>query len=216
MSEDGELKQAVLAELTWEPSVTVAHIGVTAKNGVVTLTGHVQNYLEKRAAEVAAGRVKGVKAVAEELEVRLAYGLNRADDEIAAAAVDRLSWNVSVPRDAVKVKVEKGWVTLTGQVDWHYQHDSATRDISQLAGVVGVSNNITMKPRLSASDISDDITRALHRSWSFKPKTVNVSAQDGKVTLSGTVHSWHDRQLAASTAWAAPGATSIENDIVVI
>lgn len=216
MSEDGELKQAVLAELTWEPRVTAAHIGVTARNGVVTLTGHVQNYLEKRAAEAAAGRVKGVKAVAEELEVRLAYGLNRADDEIAAAAVDRLSWNVSVPRDAVKVKVEKGWVTLTGQVDWHYQHDAATRDISQLAGVVGVSNNIMIKPRLSASNISDDITRALHRSWSFKPKTINVSAQDGKVTLSGTVHSWHDRQLAASTAWAAPGAISVENDIAVI
>jgi osmotically-inducible protein OsmY len=216
MSEDGELKQAVLAELTWEPSVTAAHIGVTARNGVVTLTGHVQNYSEKYAAEAAVGRVKGVKAVAEELEVRLPSSFKRADDQIASAAVDRLSWNVSVPRDAVIVKVENGWITLTGQVDWHYQYDSATRDISQPAGVVGVSNNITIKPRLSASNISDDITRALHRSWSFKPKTVNVSAQDGKVTLSGTVHSWHDRQLAASTAWGAPGATSVENDIAVI
>lgn len=215
MSEDGELTQAVLAELHWEPNLTSAHIGVTAKNGVGTLTGHVHNYVEKNSAEAAVGRVKGVKAVAEELEVRLPFAHKPSDAEIAAAAIHRLSWNVSVPRDGVKVKVEKGWVTLTGQVDWRYQQDAATEDVGHLVGVIGVSDNVTIKPRVNAANISDDISNALHRSWFFGAKTVNVRAQDGNITLSDTVHSWHDRQLAASIAWAASGATAVVNDIVV-
>jgi osmotically-inducible protein OsmY len=216
MSNDSQLQQAVLAELKWEPSITAAHIGVTAKAGVVALTGHVESYMEKRAAESAAGRVKGVKAVAEEIEVRLPFGTKRGDEEIAAAAIERLSWDVSVPRDAVKVKVEKGWVTLSGEVDWYYQKQAAEQDVRGLFGVVGVSDQTTIKPRINVSSLSDDITHALHRSVFFDPKEVTVSAKGGNVTLTGTVHSWHDRQVAASTAWGAPGATSVENDIAIM
>jgi len=216
MSHDNELKNAVLAELKWEPSVEASHIGVTTSDGVVTLMGHVRSYAEKYAAENATGRVKGVKAVAEELEVRLPFSAKYGDEEIAAAALNRLAWNSAVPKDAVKVTVEKGWITLSGMVEWNYQKTSAVNDLRWLSGVVGVSNNITIKPRANASDISNDINHALHRSWFHDdPQTVFVSAVGGNVKLTGTVDSWFDRQTAAETAWAAPGATSVQNDIRV-
>ncbi len=216
MSQDSQLQKAVLEELSWEPSVNAAHIGVIAKDGVVTLTGHVESFAEKRAAEAAVRRVKGVKAVAEEIEVRLPFEVKWSDDEIGAAAVERLAWDVSVPRDAVKVRIEKGWVTLTGEVDWYYQKNAADQDMRRLFGVVGVTNQITIKPRVNASNIMSDITLALHRSWLFDPNQISVSAQGGKVWLTGTVHSPHDRQVAARIAWAAPGVTDVENDINII
>lgn len=216
MSHDLELQKAVLAELSWEPSIKAAHVGVTANAGVVSLSGHVESFMEKHAAETAARRVKGVKAIAEEIEVRLPFHVKRGDDEIAAAAIDRLSWNVSIPRDAVKVTVEKGWVTLTGEVDWHYQKDAAEIDLRGLFGVVGVSSQIAIKPKVDTASLSDDITHALHRSWFFDPKTVWVSATGGDVRLTGTVHTWHDRQVANDTAWAAPGATAVHNEIAVV
>jgi osmotically-inducible protein OsmY len=216
MSQDSQLQQSVCAEFHWEPSVTAGHIGVTTSAGVVTLSGHVDSYVEKFAAETAARRVKGVKAVAEEIEVRLPFDTQRSDEDIAAAAVQRLSWNVSAPKDSVQVKVEKGWVTLTGQVDWWYQKDAAEHEIRPLHGVVGVSNQATIKPRVNTSNLSDEITHALHRSWFFDPEAVHVRANGGKVVLSGTVHSYHERQVAAETAWSAPDATNVENDIVVV
>ncbi|KQT56148.1 ornithine aminotransferase [Methylobacterium sp. Leaf456] len=215
MTMDKTLQTNVLAELGWEPSVTAAHIGVTAKDGVVTLTGHVQNYMEKHAAEKAAGRVKGVRAVAEEIEVRLPLHARKNDDEIAIAVVQRLDWNVSVPDGAVKVKVEKGWVTLTGEVEWQYQKAAAEHDIRGMLGVVGIMNHVTIKPRPNAATIGADITEALHRSW-YDPKTINVSTNGGVVHLTGTVHNWYDRQTAGWTAWGAPGATTVENDIRVV
>jgi osmotically-inducible protein OsmY len=216
MPNDNRLQQAVLEELNWEPSVTAAHIGVTANAGIVTLTGHVESFAQKHAAEVAVRRVKGVKAVAGEIEVRLPYETKRSDEEIAGAAIGRFEWDVSIPRDTVKVTVDKGWVTLTGEVDWYYQKDSASMDVRTLYGVTGVSNQITIKPTVNTSNISDDIMHALGRSWFFDPRTIVVSAQGGKVRLTGTVSSWHDRQIAATTAWAAPGATAVENDIAVV
>lgn len=215
MSQDSQLQQAVLDEFIWEPSVTAGHIGVTANAGVVTLSGHVDSYAKKHAAETAARRVKGVRAVAEEIEVRLPFETKRSDEEIAAAAIERLSWNVSVPKDAVQVKVEQGWVTLTGQVDWWYQKEAAEHDIRPLLGVIGVSNLATIKPRVNTAGLSDDITHALHRSWFFDPEEVHVRAEGGKVVLTGTVHSFHEREIAAQTAWAAPGATMVENDLSV-
>jgi osmotically-inducible protein OsmY len=216
MSQDNNLQQSVLEELNWEPSVIAAHIGVAANAGVVTLTGHVESFAQKHAAETAVRRVKGVKAVAEEIEVRLPYEKKRSDEEIAGAAIGRFEWDVSIPRDAIKVMVDAGWVTLTGEVDWHYQKDAASMDVRSLLGVTGVSNQITIKPAVNTSNISDDIMHALGRSWFFDPKTISVSAQGGKIRLTGTVKSWHDRQLAAATAWAAPGATAVENDIAVM
>ena len=216
MSDDSKLQQAVLAEFDWEPSVTAAHIGVTANAGVITLTGHVESYAKKLAAETAARRVKGVKAVAEEIEVRLPFDVTRGDDEIAAAAIERLAWDVSVPRDSVMVKVENGWVSLSGQLDWHYQIEAVEQNIRSLFGVVGVSNQITIKPKVDTATLGDDINHALHRPWFFDPDGIEVSAEGGNVLLTGTVHSPQDRQVAAATAWSAPGATSVENNIAVV
>jgi osmotically-inducible protein OsmY len=216
MSHDSQLQKAVLAELRWEPSVPAAHIGVAANAGVVTLAGHVESVAEKYAAEAAACRVKGVKAVVQEIEVRLPAGGTPTDEEIAAAAINRLAWDVSVPKDSIKVEVEDGWLTLTGEVDWHYQKDAAEQDVRRLFGTVGVSNQIVIKSKVDVSNISDDIMHALHRSWFFDPKTITVTADDGKVRLSGTVQSLHELQVAAATAWSAPGVIDVENDIAVV
>lgn len=215
MSHDDQLQKAVLAELNWEPSITAAHIGVTADNGTVTLTGHVQSYGQKHAAEMATGRVKGVKAIAEEIEVKLPFEIKRDDADIATAASNRLAWDTGTPRDAVKIKVEQGWITLSGQVEWHFQKEAAEREVRNLMGVTGVSNQITIKPRVDTSDLQDDIQLALHRSIFFQPENVHVTAQEGRVKLTGTVGSWNDRRTAGWTAWAAPGATDVENDLIV-
>ena len=215
MSSDSDLKKAVLDELSWEPSVNAAHIGVTAHAGVITLTGHVHNYMQKIGVEKAAGRVKGVKAVAEEIEVKLPYDIKRSDEDIAAAAVDRLGWNAAIPIDAIKVKVQTGWVTLTGNVAWHFEKEAAERDLRALSGVIGVSNQIVVKPAVDAFNVKKDIEDALHRSWFYDPDTIQVAAQGGRITLSGKVATWDARRLAGSTAWSAPGATSVQNDIAV-
>jgi osmotically-inducible protein OsmY len=216
MSHDSDLQLAVLAELNWQPGIIAAHIGVTAQDGVVTLSGHVDSFVQKHRAQDAASRVKGVHAVADELEVQLAFDHQRGDNAIAAAALDRLSWDVSVPRDAIKLDVDKGWITMTGSVDWHYQREAAEQAIRALVGVVGVSNQVLINPRVDVSNIGDNIMHALHRSWFFDPRTITVSAKEGDIRLTGTVSSWHDRRIAAETAWAAPGATKVENDITVV
>jgi osmotically-inducible protein OsmY len=215
MFQDAQLQQDVLAELAWEPSVIAAHIGVAAKSGVVTLTGHVSSFAEKHAAEAAARRVRGVKALAEELEVRLPFEARRGDEEIAAAAIERLAWDALVPA-AIKITVEDGWIRLTGEVDWFYQKDAAEQDVCRLVGVTKVVNEITVKPRVDVSAVSDDIMHALHRSWFFNPKTIRVSANGGKVRLSGTVCSSYEHQSAAVTAWSAPGVTEVENAITIV
>ncbi len=214
MSDDKHLKQSVLDELKWEPSINAAHIGVTASDGIITLMGSVESYAEKHCAETAALRVKDVKGVAEEIEVRLPVSVKHGDAEIAEAAVNRLDWNVSVPKESVKVAVSKGWVTLTGNVHWHYQHDAAAEAVRTLWGVTGVSNQISIKPTANASNIKSDIMDALNRSW-FAPENIHVTTDHGKVTLTGTVEYWDERALAGTTAWAAPGVTSVANDIRV-
>ena len=215
MTEDRQLQEAVLAEFLWEPSVTAAHIGVTAHDGVVTLSGHVPSYIEKSAAERAAARVRGVKAVAQEIEVQLPVETERSDENIARAAIDRIAWEASVPADAVKVKVEDGWITLPGEVAWHYQRASAENVIRGLRGVVGISNKTTVKPRPNGINIGHDIGTALHRSW-FDPSTIVVSVIGGKVTLRGTVHTPADKWKAATTAWGSPGTVDVENNLVVV
>jgi osmotically-inducible protein OsmY len=216
MSQDSQLQQSVLAELDWEPSVTAGHIGVTANAGVVTLSGHVDSYAGKHAAETAARRVKGVRAVAEEIEVRLPFEAQRTNEEIAAAAIERLAWNTSVPTDTVVVRVQSGWVTLTGQVDHWFQKEAAEDDIRPLHGVTGVSNQVTIRPRIDVEKLGDDITHALHRSWFFDPQTVHVRADGGKIVLTGNVNSLHERDVAGRTAWAATGTEMVENDLAVI
>ena len=216
MSNDTHLQLEVIAELNWEPSVTAAHIGVAASAGVITLTGEVESYAEKHAAETAARRVKGVVGIAQEIKVQLPFERERGDDQIAEAVLDRLAWDVSVPSDSIQVTVAQGWVTLSGSVDRHFQRQAAEQNVHRLQGVVGVSNHISLKPRINTANISNDISCALHRSWFPDPDAVTVTAVGGKVRLTGNVHSWHARQVAAETAWGAPGTTDVENDLRVV
>lgn len=216
MTIDSQLQQAVLAEFNWEPSVDAGHIGVTARDGVITLSGHVNSYARKQATEIAARRVKGVKGVAVEIEVHLPFETKPTDAEIAAAAIARLAWNVSVPTDTIQVKVEKGWVTLTGVVEWWYQKDEAEQDVRPLRGVIGVSNQATIKPRVDTATLSADITHALHRSSFSDPSNVHVHADGGKVVLSGSVRTINERHLATQVAWGAPGSTMVENNLAVM
>jgi len=216
MSQDTHLQRQVLAELNWDPSVTAGHIGVAASAGVVTLTGEVESYAEKHAAEMAARRVKGVMAVAQEIKVQVPFERERGDDQIAEAVLDRLAWDVSVPKDSVQVKVEQGWITLTGEVDMHYQRKAAEQDVRRLHGVVGVSNLVSLKPVVNTANLSNDISVALHRSWYPDPDAITVTAAGGKVRLTGQVGSWHARQVAAETAWGAPGTTGVENLLSIV
>lgn len=215
MSQDSQLQQAILAELNWEPGVSAGHIGVTAKDGIVTLTGHVENYPSKHAAELAARRVKGVLAVADEITVELPVNTVKTDEEIAAAAIERLAWNVSLPREGIKVTVADGWLTLTGEVEWYYQSLEAAKEVHALRGVVGVTNEIAIKPRVNCDHLARDISFALNRSWFFDRDAMTVTVEGGVVRLGGTVHSPHEREVAALTAWSAPGVIGVRNDIVV-
>lgn len=214
MNNDHKLKQDVLAELAWEPSISADHIGVTAKDGVITLSGYVDNFWQKRSAEEAAGRVHGVKAIAEEIEVQLPIHIKRTDNDIAAAAINRLDWNVLVPKDGVKVHVQKGYVTLTGTVDYRYQKVAAADGIRSLWGVTGVADQIATRLRPDTASIKSDITHALHRAHALD-QSITVTADGGSVKLTGKAASWTDRELAGKTAWAAPGTSSVENDIHV-
>jgi len=216
VSQDTDLQKAVLDELNWTPGIAAGHIGVTANDGVITLSGHVNNYADKQAAEAAARRVKGVKGLAEEIEVRLPFEPLRTDDEIAAAALERLSWNVSIPQDGITVTVRQGWVTLSGTVAHWYQRIAVQQDITPLMGVAGITNEITITPQVDGSRLSQDIKTALTRTWFLGPNDVQVTAIDGSVTLTGTVHALFESDLAERCAWAAPGATGVVNHIVVV
>ena len=213
--DDLELKKSVESELNFEPSINAAEIGVAVKNGVVTLSGRVPSYWEKISTERAAARVSGVKAVANELEVRLPGSSERTDEDIAQAAVDTLRWSVLVPQNRIKVKVSKGWITLEGNVDWQYQKSAAEKAVRKLYGVLGVSNLIEVKPQVSKAEVKTSIEAALKRLAEVDANRIRVDTEDGKVVLSGSVRSWFEREEAERAAWAAPGVRSVEDHIAI-
>jgi osmotically-inducible protein OsmY len=215
MSDDTQLQSSVLAELKWRPSVDSAHIGVTADDGIVTLTGQVQHYTEKLAAENAAKDVLGVKGIANDIKVEPEGSLKQSDKDIAAAAIGALKWDYEVPDGKVKVVVNEGWVTLDGTVDWQFQRDAADRCVRYLRGVVGVTNKISIKPSAKWIDVKTKIEDAFRRNAELDARRISVVTSDGRVTLTGTVRSWSERDAAVSSAWAAPGVTRVEDDLVI-
>jgi osmotically-inducible protein OsmY len=209
MKTDSQLQQDVSAELQWEPSVHAARIGVEVKDGVVTLAGQVDSYAEKWSAERAAQRVAGVKAMTTELKVHLTSLSQRTDGDIAQAVENVLEWTSSLPAGAIQVMVERGWVTLSGDVDWQYQRQAATDSVRFLMGVTGVSDQINIKPSLTATAVKSDIEAALKRTSMADAKTISVAVQGGDVTLSGTLHSWDERNTATHAAWGMPGVRNV-------
>ncbi|RLJ37089.1 BON domain-containing protein [Acidovorax sp. 106] len=213
MKTDSQLQQDVMAELKWEPAVHATQIGVEVKDGVVTLAGEVGSYVEKWNAERAAQRVSGVRALAVDMTVQLSAVGIRTDVDIAQSVGHILSWTSAVPPDAVKAMVEGGWVTLTGDVEWQYQRQEAADCVRHLSGVTGVSNHIVIKPALSSIVVKSDIEAALKRQASADARMITVDVKGGDVTLSGTVHSWAERDLANRSAWGSVGVRNVTDNM---
>ncbi|MDD3936068.1 BON domain-containing protein [Rhodoferax sp.] len=215
MKTDSEIKKDVLSELLWDPLVAETKVGVTVNEGVVTLTGHLDTYAEKVAAKRAAEHVSGVKAIAVEIDVIPVGSHQRSDTEIALAVEHALSWNTSVPQDRVKLTVEKGWVTLTGDLDWNFQRRAVERMVRPLKGVVGITDNIQLKTLPIPLKLQERIQEALTRQAMREARRIEVSVEGSEVTLRGQVHSWAERNAAEGATWSAPGVVRVNNQLTV-
>ena len=214
---DSELRQDIIDELEFDPSFDGEHIGVAVDKNVVSLSGHVNSYAEKVAAIAAVQRINGVHAIAENIEVRYPFQKQTADDQLAKRATDILNWDVLVPKDAVNVLVQDGWVTLSGRVEWNYNKTAAEDDIRTLSGVCGVTNKITIKqPDVESSNIRNRIESALKRHAEVEASAIRVSVKDGnKVVLEGKVDNWDERRAVENAAWSAPGVVSVEDRLKI-
>ena len=213
---DSQLRQDVIDEFEFDPRFNGEHVGVAVDKNVVSLSGHVNSYAEKLAAIAAARRVKGVHAIAENIEVRYTYQAKIADDQIAKRATDILEWDVVVPPGAVDVLVQDGWVTLSGTVNWYYEKTAAEDDVRKLSGVRGVTNKITIKPHIDAIDVKRKIESALKRHAEVEASAIRVSVQNGsKVVLEGKVDNWDERRAVENAAWSAPGVAAVEDRLTI-
>ena len=215
MKSDVQMKADVEAELDWDRAINATNVGVSVKDGIVTLSGHIETYAEKSAIERAVQRVEGVKAVAIELDVKLAPGHHRSDSEIAAAVETAFSWHALIPAERLKVRVEKGWVTLSGELDWDYQRRSAETAVRALTGVVGVTNSVTLKPQTTSPNVVGRIREALTRRAEREARNIDATVNGSTVTLHGSVHTWADRAAAEGAAWSATGVTRVVNELKV-
>ena len=209
------LQKDVQDAIKWEPLLNAAEIGVTAKDGVVTLTGTVDTYIKKSEAEDAAKKVAGVKAVVEEIQIKSGNFGKKNDGEIATEVLNALKLSWQIPNDKIQVKVEAGWVTLEGELSWNYQKEIAKRIATNLVDVKWVTNNITIRSERVAKVEKEDVENALNRNWSLEDKQILVSVSENKVTLNGTVHSWYQKDEASRIAWQAPGIISVDNELTV-
>lgn len=215
MKTDADLKREVMAELNWDPAVKSTAVGVAVKDGVVTLTGHLETFAEKYAASRAVRRVAGVKAIALELDVKLAPGHRRSDTEIAESAEQALKWNTVVPLEAIRLTVDHGWVTLQGSVEWDYQRRNAEKAIRPLMGVVGINNEITLRTQPKVADLSQKIEEALTRQAIRDARRIKIDVDGNTVKLTGTVHSWQESDAAQGVAWSAPGVALVVNELKI-
>lgn len=212
---DIDLRSDILEELEFEPSVDARNIGVAVSHGVATLTGHVGSYAEKAAVERAVQRIKGVRGMAQEIEIRLPANRKTHDDEIAERALKIIAWDTTIPADHVQVKVENGWLRLRGSVDWDFQRQAAANAVHKLSGVVGLTNELTVRTSVSVADVKLRIENALKRAAEIDASHIRVGVVGGRVTLDGKVHILHERTAAQRAAWSAPGVRAVEDRIKV-
>lgn len=215
MSSDIALRQHVLNELEFEPALDAAHIGVIVEAGVVTLAGYVRSYAERAIAEQAVARVRGVKGLAQELQIRLPHNKKSDDDQIARRALKIIAWDVSLPDDRIRVRVQSGWVTLTGTVEWNYQRSAAEEAVRKLSGVIGITNLVAVRPHVDAKDVKSHIEDALKRNAQLDADAIRVSVDGEKVILEGHVQAWHERSIAEKAARSTAGVGAVEDRVEV-
>ena len=214
--DDKQLRKAIMDELEFDPRIDTANVAVVVDDGIVTLTGHVASYVEKLAAENAARRVKGVRAIAEELEVRYPSDKKTADDEIAKRAVKILEWYDLIPRHAIQVTVQRGWIMLSGEVRWQYHRKWAEHAVHKLSGIAGVVNHIVIKPAIYPSDVKKKIEDALARHAEIEAQEIRVTVNDGKVSLEGKVDSWEERRAIENAAWSVAGVEAVDDRLTIV